>query len=1353
MEEALRVELKREPHHGHIELDGFPMKPGQTFTVQDLKSLKVRYHHDSTETMQDNIVFIATDGFNAADFVLQVKVILVNDEIPVLMPGLKPMLDCAEGQEVVITAEYIYATDNDSDDSRLTYMIARQPYHGVVRKSGFVVDRFIQADIIAGIITYRHTGGEIGLSPRYDVITFVISDGEAETLPACCYNEGPSSHRPSNRLQQTLPVYDLNITVFPVDSQPPSIAIGEVFVVDEGGSAPITVAHLGASDMDTPLEELELILVSPPQFGYIENILPSPGFEKSNMGISIGSFSFKDVMNGHINYVQSRHQRVEPTEDQFMLYVSDGKRRSVDTPFYIIISPINDEVPEFLARNITVREGDMKELDPAILNAVDLDIPRNDLVFSVIQQPQHGVIMGRLYGNDITRYKRLIHRRHHSEVAVRDFTMEELKNGMTVMYMHDDSESVQDGFTIELTDGKHRLQKHVAVKVVPVNDETPRVIRNNGIEVEMGESRLISSAVLSAEDGDTPAEHVLYVFESVPTHGLLQLKVDLDWVPLSVGMNCSQEAVEMNLLRYLHTGSAGSKGQDFFVFYLLDGSNRSPAQHFYITVKDMEKGEIAIFGKLIKASRGERVVLTTDVLLAMDGTDRPEELLYVITAPPTHGQVEYIKHPGVPINTFSQMDVAANLVCYVHDNRGTSTRETIRFVVSNGQSTRNGTLEIAVEMTDRVLPSLTRNSGLRVFQGSTMALSSEALSLYDPDTPPTSLVFLLAQSPQYGQLLVQGALLTGGNFTQQNLLDLDLAYRHGGGPSQIDRFSFTASDGTNQGFLVEGRIQTEPVVFTIQMETLDSSTPRVVQLQSLWKVELLKDGRYGMFISSRELKVKGTDTSDEDISFHILRPPYFGYLENATTGQFVTQRFTQKDLNRRGILYVINPALEALSDSVEFQVSDRQGNAGASHTLEFTWSRVELSQPEYTVCEDQGTLSLSVVRKGNTAESSYVAVKVKEFDPGMSRRSWRIEIAQDQLEEAEETFEVTLTAPVNTVLGSITKALVKIIDSRKGLCNRDSTLEGPGLKGKLVPQGPHPRHGAIKLETLPLPQQDSEGWMRGDNAAPFEPPPSKKRLRTIGNGRTVRPSSVHKNGSDLVFTYHGIMSMRVEDDTSPSRKGRKAKVLVTSRGQQIAPVVSPGKGVVPRPDSRTARLTSQGVPGSSSPKACAPALMGLLHFNQSSSQLLRCDGVSWRPWALTDEMVGTQKCPAGWTYHGGCCYFLAAEQKATWSAATRACREIHHGNIVSILSKTDMDWLWDFSGRKPFWIGLNDRENRGRWEWVGGEPVSYTNWRKSPPRVKRKGAKNCVLVRRRAKWQIQDCKKGKRHRYVCYIKT
>lgn len=66
------------------------------------------------------------------------------------------------------------------------------------------------------------------------------------------------------------------------------------------------------------------------------------------------SFSYKDIIDGHVNYVQSRHQRMEPTTDQLILCVSDGKHSSAHVPFYIIISPTNDEIPEFIARNITV---------------------------------------------------------------------------------------------------------------------------------------------------------------------------------------------------------------------------------------------------------------------------------------------------------------------------------------------------------------------------------------------------------------------------------------------------------------------------------------------------------------------------------------------------------------------------------------------------------------------------------------------------------------------------------------------------------------------------------------------------------------------------------------------------------------------------------------------------------------------------------------------------------------------------------------------------------------------------------------------------------------------------------------
>lgn len=51
------------------------------------------------------------------------------------------------------------------------------------------------------------------------------------------------------------------------------------------------------------------------------------------------------------------------------------------------------------------------------------------------------------------------------------------------------------------------------------------------------------------------------------------------------------------------------------------------------------------------------MTLTTDVLMATDGTGKPEKLLYAVSVPPVPGQIESINYPGCPIPcTASQMD-------------------------------------------------------------------------------------------------------------------------------------------------------------------------------------------------------------------------------------------------------------------------------------------------------------------------------------------------------------------------------------------------------------------------------------------------------------------------------------------------------------------------------------------------------------------------------------------------------------------------------------------------------------------------------------------------------------------------
>ena len=52
----------------------------------------------------------------------------------------------------------------------------------------------------------------------------------------------------------------------------------------------------------------------------------------------VTSFTLKDLVDGHIDYVQRDHKNKEPTLDAFLLHVSDGVSQSPTHKFNITIN-------------------------------------------------------------------------------------------------------------------------------------------------------------------------------------------------------------------------------------------------------------------------------------------------------------------------------------------------------------------------------------------------------------------------------------------------------------------------------------------------------------------------------------------------------------------------------------------------------------------------------------------------------------------------------------------------------------------------------------------------------------------------------------------------------------------------------------------------------------------------------------------------------------------------------------------------------------------------------------------------------------------------------------------------------
>uniref|UniRef100_A0ABM5G827 FRAS1-related extracellular matrix protein 1-like isoform X2 n=1 Tax=Pogona vitticeps TaxID=103695 RepID=A0ABM5G827_9SAUR len=1134
----IQIELKKSPLHGHIELHGVAMLEAEKFTLWDLHSSKVRYQHDSSETLEDRVIFSATDGFNTADGTLSVQVIPVNDEPPELQAGLKSNLECLEGGRVFITTEYLYATDADSDDSRLIYMIARLPKHGVIKKDNLVVDRFSQYDLTQGSISYVHTGGEIGHKHIMDSITFIISDGEAGRVDGCCADE---ILPPPVPLHLNLPVYDLNITVLPVNNQWPAIEMGEIFLVDEGSSACISVKYLGASDEDSKPEELTFYLETSPQYGYLENLLPPPGYEKSNEGMNISMFTFQSLKDGYVNYVQSMHKRLEPTSDSFMVSVSDGLHKSIAMPFYIIVVPVNDEIPRLQLRNITVMEGDIRRMGPNTINAEDFDVPQDFLRFYIAAPPQHGLILNGIYGREIEYYKQISTATFHPDLEVHSFTLEELKQGLMLMYMHDDTESLEDSFTIQLTDGKHTVQGTLYIYIMPVNDEIPHLSRNTGLEVEAGGNKVISSVSLEVEDTDSSRNQLHYVINNKPKWGHLKIKSGSSWHTLHPGMNFTQDNVDMNCLWYFHTNILAPESHDSFRFYVTDGQNSSPPESFYIFIKSMEK----------------------------------------------------------------------------------------------------------------------------------------------------------------------------------------------------------ATDKVNRGVLINGELRDDPIDFTIQIETKDRMAPKLLIKTSPTTIQNLRDGRFAIPITVRNLKVIDENSRDEEVIFSVRQQPLFGYLENPKEGGFLQNSFTQDDLNQDNIRYIINPSIEVTSDRFEFEVSDAAGNTIVPEMLELRWSRIELAQTCYRICENVGSLPIKILRTGESAEPSFVGIKVEEvsarrgmdfkhsrarlvqFDPGVSVKIWNILLQDDGLEENDEVFKIILNKPKNAVLGHRREVTVKILDPRAGHCDFPTIFQAGDTREVL--------EGASKVTESPLPTGSAFIHSKEGN--------THSEAWHLDNKNPPYPHYHSSPMGDVPQIGH-LFDHVAMNSSAPSGAQLKGKLQATEH----SPLMDQGAG--PPADEDPFVLPSIIGTPAEQPLSISPFRLGNKH------------DIPQRDLAVWSELIPSQRgtkqraksrrCPSGWTIRDKYCYLLSSARNATWESAERVCRKWSGGHLASVHSPSEMAWLWKFANKQPFWIGLKEGK-MGSWMWTNGRPVTFHNFKEGKAKPQKANEEKCVFVKKQKEWILRRCRQRLKARYICSV--
>ena len=113
--------------------------------------------------------------------------------------------------------------------------------------------------------------------------------------------------------------------------------------------------------------------------------------------------------------------------------------------------------------------------------------------------------------------------------------------------------------------------------------------------------------------------------------------------------------------------------------------------------------------------------------------------------------------------------------------------------------------------------------------------------------------------------------------------------------------------------------------------------------------------------------------------------------------------------------------------------------------------------------------------------------------------------------------------------------------------------------------------------------------------------------------------------------------------------------------------------------------------------------------------------VKWRlPTAESRDCGSTNNCTAdpipGFVYMGrynGSDYYCSNDP-ATWPAAQQAAANLG-GHLAVIGSSGENQFLANLLIANSAWIGMSDAATEGYYEWVNGDPVTYTNWYPGQP--------------------------------------
>ncbi|HHG84433.1 MAG TPA: HYR domain-containing protein [Bacteroidetes bacterium] len=148
-----------------------------------------------------------------------------------------------------------------------------------------------------------------------------------------------------------------------------------------------------------------------------------------------------------------------------------------------------------------------------------------------------------------------------------------------------------------------------------------------------------------------------------------------------------------------------------------------------------------------------------------------------------------------------------------------------------------------------------------------------------------------------------------------------------------------------------------------------------------------------------------------------------------------------------------------------------------------------------------------------------------------------------------------------------------------------------------------------------------------------------------------------------------------------------------------------------------------------------------------------CDGnggahVCWAEPTVLFESCDSSVCPTntqipGFIYlgeHDGHRYYCSNGSNYTYAQAV-AGSQAAGGNVVVINNAAENQFVRNAIQANSVWIGASDENTEGQWEWINGDPFSYSHWKNGEPNnqggaccANESGADHAVLKKNNGRW-------------------